>query len=617
MTMPLTHDGRISTPDDTPTTLPAWLRFQAQQRPTETAIREKRLGRWREIDWAEYWNLAATVGAALTELGVAAGDRVAIHSENRPEWVYADIGAQGIGAIPFGIYPTNPAAEVGFLLEHSGARVLIAEDQEQVDKVIEAGDACPSVERIIVIDRRGVTDYDDERLMWWEDFLALGTAALEQHPLLFNDEVDRRVPSEVATIVYTSGTTGQPKAAMLSAHLMVEDGQAALGALGMTRSDEVLSYLPLCHLAEKVYTLFIPLQLGCVVNFAESIEAVQQNLVEIQPSVFLGVPRIWQKMRANIESRANDTDWLKRANFRLWLRVARWRGSVRVANRGQDTLATRIVGGIGHWMLYRPLKAKLGMLRCRQAVSGSAPISQETLEFFLGIGVPICEAYGLTEAATVSWTLSDDVRVGTVGPPVPSMDVKIADDGEILVKGPLVFSGYFRDEEATKQSFTDDGWLMTGDIGELADGHLRITDRKKDVMITAGGKNITPTVIENRLRASPLVKEAIVIGDGRKYVSALIGIEGEVAGDWAQRNDVAYTTYRDLTEQPEILELVAEVVREANTELARVEQVKSYRLLPKELDEDDSEVTATQKVKRRVIAERFADLIEGMYEETS
>lgn len=610
--------GAAATPaPDEPRTLPAWLRHQSELRPRAVAIREKRLGRWREITWEQYWERTAVVGAALRALGVERGDRVAIHSENRPEWVYADLGAQGIGAIPFGIYPTNPAAEVGYLLGHSGARVLIAEDQEQVDKALEVADQCPGLERIVLIDRRGTGDYRDPRLMSWDEFVEGGRRALADDPGAFERLLDECRPDDPATIVYTSGTTGAPKAALLSAELMVHDGKVAIEALGMSVRDEVLSYLPLCHLAEKVYTLFIPLRLGCVVNFAESIEAVQQNLVEVQPTVFLGVPRIWQKMRASIESRAADAGTIKRANLRVWLRVAQWIGRHRVANRGNDTVATRIVGGVGHWFLYRPLKAKLGMLRCEQAVSGSAPISRETLEFFLGIGVPICEAYGLTEAATVAWTRSGDVRVGTVGPPVPTMEVRIADDGEILVRGPLVFGGYFRDPDATAAVFDEDGWLLTGDIGEMVDGHLRITDRKKDIMITAGGKNIAPTEIENRLRASPFVKEAIVIGDGRKYVTALIGIEGEIVGDWAQRNGVVYTTYRDLTERPEVRALVSDLVEKANAELNRVEQVKVFRLLPKELDEDDAEVTATQKVKRRVVAERFADLIGEMYGESS
>jgi long-chain acyl-CoA synthetase len=598
-----------------PDTLPAWLRRQCDQRGGDVAIREKRLGRWREITWSQYWEQTSIVGAALVALGITPGDRVAIHSENRPEWVYSDLGAQGIGAVPFGIYPTNPATEVGYLLEHSGARVLIAEDQEQVDKALEVADACPDLERIVFIDPRGMTDYCDRRLMRWDDFAELGRAALAQDASLFDEAVRERSAQDIATIVYTSGTTGAPKAATLSSGLMVHDGRVAIEALGMTSRDEVLSYLPLCHVAEKVYTLFIPLRLGCVVNFAESIESVQQNLVEIQPTVFLGVPRIWQKMRANIESRAADTDPIKRMNFSIWIRVARWRGRHLVANRGRDTLATKVVGGIGHWFLYRPLISKLGMLRCRQAVSGSAPISRETLEFFLGIGVPISEAYGLTEAATVSWTRPGDVRVGTVGPPVPTMEVRIADDGEILVRGPLVFSGYFRDPQATAAVMAEGGWLKTGDIGELVDGHLRITDRKKDIMITAGGKNVAPTEIENKLRASPFVKEAIVIGDGRKFITALIGIEGEIVGDWAQRNGVVYTTYRDLTEQPEVRALVADLVEKANVELSRVEQIKTFRLLPKELDEDDAEVTATQKVKRRVIAERFRELIDEMYQE--
>jgi long-chain acyl-CoA synthetase len=375
----------------------------------------------------------------------------------------------------------------------------------------------------------------------------------------------------------------------------------------------VLSYLPLCHVAERLTSSIDAVHAGYIVNFGEGGEAFVSDLREVQPTVFLGVPRVWEKMLATVQIGMGDASPLKRLNYRFWL--ARGRRLAQRRMRGGLGPGSRLVAGLGHVLLYRSLRAKLGLSRVRVAISGAAPIAPQVLEFFWAIGVPVREGYGQTEGTAVAtYTPPDDVRIGKVGSALPGVELRIADDGEILVRGPGVFGGYLKDEAATRRTIDDDGWLHTGDVGELdGDGFLTITDRKKDIIITAGGKNISPSEIENRLKVSPFVREAVIVGDKRKYLSALIGIEGDTVGDWASRHNVPFTTYRDLSAKAEVRDLIGQWVEQVNADLAQVETVKRFELLPKELDHEEGELTATQKVKRAAIADEFADLIDRMY----
>jgi long-chain acyl-CoA synthetase len=590
-------------------TLPAALIDRASIRADRTALRKKHLGRWRSYTWAEYAERAAAIGMGLRALGVEAGERVTIHSNNRPAWVLADLGIQGIGAVSVGIYPTSPEAEVEYLLSHSGAVVHIVEDEEQVDKVLAVREKLTDVRKVVVKDPAGV-DMSDDWLMTLDELEALGVGQEESFAQLVA-ELD---PSECAIIVYTSGTTGPPKGAMISHDNLMAAARGSGTAFEVSEQQEVLSYLPLSHIAERLITVVNGITQGYVVNFGESTETFAQDLAEVQPTFFLGVPRVWEKLMALIQIKMGDAGWLKRKNYDLWMdvgaRVARkrWQGKKLAGVNG-------LLYGLGWLLLYRSLRAKLGLRRVQGALSGAAPISSQVLEFFWAMGVPIREAYGQTEnTAQATIIPADDVRIGMVGLPVAEAEVRIADDGEILTRGPGTFLGYYRNPDATAETVDAEGWLHTGDIGEFdADGFLRITDRKKDIIITAGGKNISPSEIENKLKTSPYVREAVVIGDQRKYLAALIGIELDTVGDWATRQRMAFTTYHDLTTKPEVKELVAEWVAKVNTELANVETIKNFELLPKELDQEDGEVTATQKVKRKAIESEFAELIEGMY----
>lgn len=599
-----------ATVTETPTSLAAMLASRARDMSDETALRHHELGVWVSHTWSEYASRAARVGMALHELGVRSGDRVAIHSQNRPEWLFVDIGGQGIGAVPVGIYPTSPSSEVEYLLGHSEASVLIVEDEEQLDKVLEVRTRLPLLQRIVVIDDRTTRQHlDDPQIMTFTELEAMG-AGLEGRWI---EHVNRIDPDDVALIVYTSGTTGPPKGAMLSHRNLVAAANTFNDAFESSSSDEVLSYLPLCHIAERLSSAINALRVGYVVNFGRGGEFFAKDLRDVQPTIFLGVPRVWEKMAATVEIKMNDASRLKRSLYHAAVR--RGRVQARRQMDGRSSLGGRIVSWLLWILVFRALRDKLGLRRVRVALSGAAPIAPQLLEYFWAVGVHIREGYGQTEnTAVATYTPDDDVRLGKVGRALPGVEIRIDDTGEILTRSACNFVGYLKDPEATARTVDADGWLRTGDVGELdAAGFLTITDRVKDLIITAGGKNISPSEIENQLKVSPYVREAIVIGDQRKYLVALVGIELDTVGDWAGRRGIPYTTYADLSSKREVVELIGEVVDHANRDLARVEQIKAFRLLARELDHEGGELTATQKVKRRSIATEFGDLIEEMY----
>jgi long-chain acyl-CoA synthetase len=606
----------------TVTTVASRVRDRARIMADCIALREKDFGIWQEVTWANYWNYAELVGHALLALGIEPGDRVAVHSENRREWLYSDIGAIAVRAITVGLYPTNPPPEVAYLLSHSGARVLIAEDQEQVDKALEVLDQLPDLEKIIYVEPRGIRyRYTESKLMSWDDFLAVGARHRESDPDAVSQRMSQATEDDVLTLVYTSGTTGPPKGAMLTVSnveycikVLIEGG--GFVSPPPSPSDVTLSYLPLCHVAERIFTTWLSACAGIQVHFAESIETVQDNLREVQPTILFGVPRIWEKVLAGVQIRIDSATWFKRAFSRFWLRVADGIAETLVHNGGRHTVGTRVRYAIGWPFYYRALRERVGMRKVRYAASGAAPIAPEVLRFFMGIGVPMHEAYGMTENTGIATANAPGrVNLGTVGEPRLGVELRIDETtGEILTRHPGTFAGYWKNPEATAQTIDRDGWLRTGDVGEWVDGtYLKITDRMKDIIITPGGKNVAPSEIENALKASPYIKEAIVIGDKRPYLTALIGIELETVGHWAQARKLPYTTYRDLGEKKEVLALVQSIVDEVNARFARVEQVKKFSMLTKELDHEDGELTATQKVKRKAIATMFADQVEAMY----
>ena len=604
-------------------TIATMVREWAERTPKRVAMREKDFGIWQEITWAEFWDRVLDAAHGLLALGVGKGDRVSIHSEDRPEWVILDIATVAVRAITVGLYPTNPAAEVRYLLSDSGAKVHLAEDQEQADKVMEVIDDLPGLEKIIHVEPRGFRQWrDDDRFIFWDDFLELGRRHREQNPGAVERIMAEAEKDDVITLVYTSGTTGPPKGAMLTngnvtfciEHLI--NNPKRVGEVSVGPDDTLLTYLPLCHVAERIFSTWTLAANGPTLNFAESIETVQQDLREVQPSIFFAVPRIWEKIHATVLIKLNDATLVKRLLAKPAMKAADYIGRTRADHGGEFTLGARLLYWVFNLLVYRALKERVGLRRCRYAASGAAPIAPEVLVFFLGLGVPIYELYGMTEnAAVATCNFPGRAKVGTVGEPYIPGTLRIdPDTGEIQTKHDGVFKGYWNKPEKTAEAFTEDGWLKTGDVGEWVDGtHVKIVDRIKDIIITAGGKNISPSEIENSLKTSPYVKEAMVIGDGRKYLTGLIGIEFDTVGDWATRRGIPYTTYRDLSEKPEVIELIQGVVNRTNEKFARVENIRKFRLLPKELDHEDGELTATQKLKRNAMAEMFGDLIEDMY----
>jgi long-chain acyl-CoA synthetase len=622
--MTLTEQRRADSLTPTGCQTVAWrAREWARRTPRHVAMREKDFGIWHEFDWATTWGLIEDVAHGLLALGVEPGDRVSIHCEDRPEWVILDLATVAVRGITVGFYPTNPAAEVEYLLGDCGSCVHFAEDQEQFDKVASIDrSAIPNLRTIIFVEPRGMVAQTDQRLLFWDRLLELGRQHKAQHP----DAVERRMAEarddDVMTLVYTSGTTGPPKGAMLTnknasfcIDKIVNSAERVPG--GPPRpSDQIVTYLPLCHVAERIFSTWTMVGAGPVLNFAESIETVNDNLREVQPTIFFAVPRIWEKLHAVSLIKANDASWFKRRMLRFGLRLAQRIGRIKVANRGLHTPASRVMAAIGWLLVFRAMRERLGLRRCRYASSGAAAIAPEVLEFFIGLGVPVFELYGMTEnSAVATANFVGRMKLGTVGEPYPDIGFRIDEPtGEIQVKHDGVFAGYWNKPDKTAETFTPDGWLMTGDVGEWVDGtHVRIVDRIKHIIITSGGKNVSPSEIENSLKISPYVKEAMVIGEGRKYLTALIGIELDTVGDWALRRGIPYTTYRDLSEKPEVIELIQKVVDATNEKFARVENIRRFALLPKELDHEDGELTATQKLKRSAMLDTFGDLVESLY----
>ena len=550
----------------------------------------------------------------MNYFGVDRFDKAAVHSENRPEWIIADIGIQSIRAITVGLYPTNPPSEVKYLLGHSESKILFAEDQEQVDKALEVKDELPNLQKIIYFEDRGVVGYKDEILMSWEEFLSIGKEELEKNNSFVTSRMEEIETSDVACLIYTSGTTGAPKGSMIS-HGNLEWCGSIIPKLSFTpgiSNPEFLSYLPICHIFGRLIDIIVAIHVMGTINFAESIDTVQRDLAEVQPSMFPAVPRILERMHAGTLVRMKDASRLKKALFGLASKLGNFSANRRLEFGDNDLLA-KVTNFVAQVICFRALKKKLGLLNVDNAVSGAAPISPEILKFFMNMGVPIYEGYGMTEnSAVATGNKPGSVKLGTVGVPQPDVEIKLADDGEILVRHPGVFLGYYKNEEATKETIDQDGWLYTGDVGEYDGEFLKIIDRKKDIIITSGGKNVSPSEIENNLKTSPYIKEAIVIGDDRKFLACLIGIEYDIVSNWALRKNIPHTTYRNLSENEEVQKLIWNEILKAN-KLTSTLEIRKFRMITKELDHEDGDLTATQKAKRNVIMEKFSDLIEEMY----
>jgi long-chain acyl-CoA synthetase len=594
-------------------TLPQVFKQCVQKYGDRVAMRKKEYGLWHDISWNEYYTLAQHAGSALLSMGLEKGDCVSIIGDNCPEWVIIDMGIQCAGGVSVGIYATNAWPQVAYVVENSESKFLFVENEEQLDKWLNFRDNASRLQKVIVWDLEGLRHFEDEMVMTYEEFLEVGHQALESKPDLLESRVTEISSEDLSFLIYTSGTTGPPKGAMLTHGNLTWMGQAVKDVIPMEDKDEVLSYLPLCHIFERLFSVIFPITYGGTVNFIENVDTVTDNMREISPTIGYAVPRIWEKYLSAVYIRMSDATWFKKLIFYMALKIGQRRTTLRMQFKTVPYYLEALYQ-LAYFAVFRKLKERLGFERMKVAITAAAPISHEVIHFFQSIGVNFIEAYGQTEGTGVT-TISrlGRLKFGTVGPPLTGVEVKTAEDGEILVKSPGVFKGYYNSPEATAETLKD-GWLHSGDVGEFdEDGHLKITDRKKDIMVTAGGKNIAPQYIENQLKFSTYINDAVIIGDNRKFITALIMIDEENVVKYAQDNKIQFSTYKDLAQDPDIMKLIGKEVDKVNAGLSRVEQIKKFTILPKRLYEEDGEVTPTMKVKRTSINEQFADLIDAMY----
>lgn len=597
-------------------TAPSLLCERARSIPDQVAFRSKHFGIYRERSFRDYALLVACAARALAGIGLTKGERVAIMGDACEEWMICDLASQSLGAIVYGIYPTASAAEVEYQLRDGGAVIFIAEDQEYVDKILPIIDRLPDMRAVIVIDDSAMFDYDHRKLVSYEKLVD----GMEGDLVWLEAQVAQVSARDPAVIVYTSGTTGHPKGALIThgKHLAATANIVDHYPTFAEKQHRTVAYLPLCHILGRDIAVTLPLISKLVPHFGEDPEDLATTMFEVAPTVLFTVPRYLQKFAAQVVVGIANSSALKRNSYEFAMRFARrhvrklWDGTA----TGADEAAYRAC----HAAVFRPILNKLGFDCLELVISGGAPLPPETTALWHMYGVNVLEIYGQTEEAggIITGQRGQFPRPGNVGTAPDGWDVRLADDGEVLVRSPDLFECYWRNDDATRVVKHEDGWLRTGDIGAWTDGTLRLVDRARDFIVTSGGKTISPSFIENGLRASPYISEAAVFGHGRKYLTALVEIDFDMVSDWARRSDIAYTGFTNLAENPQVVRLIKSEIDKVNVDLARVEQIKTFRILPKALDpEDEGEpVTPTRKIKRTQMYERFKLLVEAMYDDS-
>ena len=596
-------------------TLPTLFRHVVRERGSAVAMREKHLGIWRSVSWAEYGEKARRVGLGLVALGLRPRDVVSIVADNCPEWLYTDLGTMSVAGVPNGIYTTDSPRQIEYIVNDSGTRFFFAEDEEQLDKILEVRARCPGLEKIFVYDMKGLHGFADDQVMPFEALLELGARYDREHPGAFDAMVEIARPDDLAILVYTSGTTGPPKGAMLShRNILFQLGHSDF-IVDLHPGDQQLSFLPLCHIAERTFTVFNPLRTGATVNFAESIDTVPDNIREVAPALFFAVPRIWEKFYSAVALRMREATWPGRVAYRWAIGVGMRVAERRIAGR-RPSLPLRLAFRVADFLVLDNVKRSLGLHRARGAATGAAPIAPELIRWYMALGLDLREVYGQTENTGLATGMpADRIKLGTVGTARPDTEVRISPEGEILLRGPHVFLGYYRKPEKTAETIVD-GWLHTGDVGSIdADGFVKITDRMKDIIITAGGKNVTPSEIENQLKFSPYISDAVVIGDRRRFLSCLVMIDHETVAQFAQERNVPFTNFASLCRAKDVQDLIWGEIERVNKQLARVETIKKFRLIEQILTPEDDELTPTMKLKRTLVNTKYKDVIDDMYAE--
>ncbi|ERP92185.1 fatty-acid--CoA ligase [Alcanivorax sp. P2S70] len=582
-------------------------RQQCLERGDTIAHREKELGIWQSHSWLDYYQKARAIGVALLSLGLERGQPVSILSEDNKEWLYCDLGIAGAGGISNGVYTTDSAEQLAYLINDSGSAFLFVENDEQLDKYLTVRDQVPTLKKVIVYDRKGLRDFSDPMVMFLDELYALGEQIPDAEEQ-FSASIAQSQPDDIRMLIYTSGTTGAPKGAMISHRNVLFQLAAGEQVLDAHEDDDQLCFLPLCHILERLVSVELPIYKGCTVNFAESPETVFENLREVSPNTFAAVPRLWEKIYSSLMTLRDEATPFGRWCFDRALAAGEaWHCD------GKRSPLSALHYQFWNLLVLRNVRDMIGMNRLRRGTTGAAPIAPDQIRWFQSLGVPLFEGYGMTETTGVA-SLNSKTReqVGTVGEPLPGTQVRIADNGEVLVRGGHVFAGYWRKPEKTAEDIRD-GWLHTGDVGRMEGGMLTITGRLKDIIITAGGKNITPSEIESKMKFSPYISDAVVIGDKRKYLTCLIMIDQENVEKYAQDRQVPFSNFASLCRAKEVLDLVDGIVQDVNKQFAQVEQIKYFRLIDVLLTAEDEELTATMKLKRSFVEKKHKHLIDSMY----
>ncbi len=598
-----------------PETLPQYLAMHAERTPDKVALRERIYGIWQPVTWKQYYEHVKAFALGLHALGLKPEDTVAIIGDNRPEWLFAELAAQSMGAKSVGIYQDSVSEEVLDIVSRSDATFVVAEDQEQVDKLIEIWPQLEGqVHKVIYYDPKGLRNYTEDYLMYFLDVEALGKEYEKEHPGLYEESVARGKASDLAILSTTSGTTSRPKLAMLTHGNLISMGKNLMAVDPMEPDDEFVSFLPLAWIGEQMSSLACGLYVGFKVNFPEAPETVQHDMREIGPQMVFSPPRIWESLVSQVQVKIEDTTRFKRFMYN-WAMPIGYRMAETRFRKEKPPLGLKILYFLADWLVFENIKDQLGLRRLKRAYTGGAALGPDIFRFFHAMGVNLKQIYGQTEIVGIAVVHRDgDIKFQTVGLPIPETEVKIAENGEILMRSPAVMVGYYHDPEATAKAVDEEGWLHSGDAGYLdEDGHLIVIDRAKDVMTLADGTKFSPQFIENKLKFSPYIREAVVFGGDWPFVTAFINIDFANVGKWAEKHQVPYTTYTDLAQKPEVYEIVKAHVLEANADLPPAARIRRFLLLHKELDADDAELTRTRKVRRRLIAQRYDDLIDALY----
>ena len=595
-------------------TLPRYLLRNATQFPGRPAIREKDRGIWQTFTWREYHDHVRDIALGLASLGFHRGDKLSVIGDNRPRLYWSQVAAICVGGVSVPVYQDSIARELAYVLNHAEVTVVVAEDQEQVDKILALKDQLPALKLLVYDDPRGMSQYRYPWLRSLAEVEELGRRFGAEHPGFFQAEIDKGRPDDVALFAYTSGTTGNPKGAMLTHRNLVETGATLTKVEDVRRDDDWLAYLPMAWVGDSLYTMVMNLMVGFTVNCPESPETVQRDLRELGPTAVLAPPRIWENMLTSVQVRAADASRLKRWVFERFRAVAE-RAEILRSEGKPLSLGLRLARTLGEFFVYAPVRDQLGLGRARWAYTGGAPLGPDTFRFFRSFGVNLKQVYGSTElTGLVSLQPDTEANPTTAGRPCPGIEVRIGDKGEVLVRSAGVFKGYFKNDDATREVVEADGWFHTGDAGFLDPrGHLVIIDRAKDVGALADGTAFAPQFIENKLKFSPYIREAVAFGDGKPFVAAMVAIDPNTVGSWAERRNVAYTSYMDLSQKPEVRELIREEIRRGNETLPDAQKVRRFLLLTKDLEADDAEMTRTRKVRRRHVAEKYAAVVDTFY----